>query len=236
MQSQDNKISKLKDRFRLTEEQTEKIDLHLQLVLERNKTLNLTSIKSYEDALGLHLEDSLLGAEAVTECPEGLLIDIGSGGGFPGITLALATGRQTVLVESVAKKAEALRFFITTLKIDDIVSVECMRAEDVGAVFRRKAAVVTARALAELPILLEYAEPMLISGGRLVAYKGQTSIEEKLRGEKVAEIIGFTTPIIRKHQLVSVGATREIMVYTKKKESLVSLPRRIGMAKKRPLA
>ena len=77
---------------------------YLQAVLEVNKTTNLTRITSLEDAEMLHIEDSLVGLPEVDDAPEGWYGDLGSGGGFPGVPLALATGRRTLLVVSVKKK------------------------------------------------------------------------------------------------------------------------------------
>ena len=77
---------------------------YLDSILEANKVTNLTRITDGEQARLLHIEDSLVGLPEVNEAPTGLYGDLGSGGGFPGVPLALATGRKTLLVDSVKKK------------------------------------------------------------------------------------------------------------------------------------
>ena len=72
---------------------------HLNLVIKANETLNLTRIDTAEEGMLLHIEDSLTGLEEVSEAPSGLYGDLGSGAGFPGIPLAIATGRETVLID-----------------------------------------------------------------------------------------------------------------------------------------
>ena len=77
---------------------------HLELVLKANETTNLTRISSAEQGTLLHIEDSLCGLPEIEDAPEGLYGDLGTGAGFPGIPIAVATGRKTVLVDSRKKK------------------------------------------------------------------------------------------------------------------------------------
>ena len=123
------------------------MEQHLALVIEANKTTNLTRITSPEEARILHLEDSLAGLPEVEAAPAGLLGDMGSGAGFPGIPLALATGRKTVLIESVGKKAALLDSFINELGLADCVETYAGRLEDLCGDRRASFAVLTARAL-----------------------------------------------------------------------------------------
>lgn len=88
--------------------QRELLDKHLELVIEENKVTNLTRIVDWESAQVLHVEDSLAGLPEVEEALEGPYLDMGSGAGFPGIPLAIMTGRETLLADSVGKKTRAL--------------------------------------------------------------------------------------------------------------------------------
>ena len=81
---------------------------HLELVIEVNKSINLTRIDTKEDAMILHIEDSLEGIDEINASPDGLYGDLGSGAGYPGIPLAVATGRKTVLIDSRQKKMKTL--------------------------------------------------------------------------------------------------------------------------------
>lgn len=112
--------------------QRELLDKHLELVIEENKVTNLTRIVDWESAQVLHVEDSLAGLPEVEEALEGPYLDMGSGAGFPGIPLAIMTGRETLLADSVGKKTRALDSFAAELGIDDIVSTYHGRIEDLA--------------------------------------------------------------------------------------------------------
>ncbi|BAK45961.1 hypothetical protein EGYY_30240 [Eggerthella sp. YY7918] len=81
---------------------------HLELVIEANKTTNITRIASWEEGMLLHVSDSLIGLEEMNEAPSGWYADLGTGAGYPGIPLAIETGRKTLLVDSVGKKTAIL--------------------------------------------------------------------------------------------------------------------------------
>ena len=150
--------------------QRELLDKHLELVIEENKVTNLTRIVDWESAQVLHVEDSLAGLPEVEEALEGPYLDMGSGAGFPGIPLAIMTGRETLLADSVGKKTRALDSFAAELGIDDIVSTYHGRIEDLALQQPNHFSLVTARALSSLASLLELASPLLAKGGRLVCY------------------------------------------------------------------
>ena len=127
--------------------QRELLDKHLELVIEENKVTNLTRIVDWESAQVLHVEDSLAGLPEVEEAMEGPYLDMGSGAGFPGIPLAIMTGRETLLADSSGKKTRALDSFATELGIDDIVSTYHGRIEDLALQQPNHFSLVTARAL-----------------------------------------------------------------------------------------
>ena len=106
----------------LPQKEQELIAKHLALVLEENKTVNLTRIDSYEEGMLLHVEDSLSGLPEIGEAPEGRLADLGSGGGFPGIPLAIATKRNTLLIDFRQKKCAAVQGIIEELEISSYVT------------------------------------------------------------------------------------------------------------------
>ena len=100
----------------------ELIDLYLEKILEANEKTNLTRISSLDEARKLHIEDSLAGLEELNKAPEGLYGDLGSGGGFPGVPLALESGRKTVLVDSVQKKMAIVGSVLSELGIAEQIS------------------------------------------------------------------------------------------------------------------
>lgn len=205
---------------------------HLELVIEANKTTNITRISTWDEGMLLHVEDSLVGLPEVEEAPEGRLVDIGSGAGYPGIPLAIESGRTTLLADSVGKKTAILASMVEELGLDN-VEVYTGRIEDLA---REKAgvfAVVTARALAQLSVLMEFASPLLQDGGRLVCYKAHVSDEELQHALSLQERLGMRLVSDRAVELGD--ACRRIISFEKYGRSQINLPRKTGMAQKRPL-
>lgn len=205
---------------------------HLELVIEANKTTNITRISTWDEGMLLHVEDSLVGLPEVEEAPEGRLVDIGSGAGYPGIPLAIESGRATLLADSVGKKTAILVSMVEELGLDN-VEVYTGRIEDLA---REKAgvfAVVTARALAQLSVLMELASPLLQDGGRLVCYKANVSDEELQHALSLQERLGMSLVSDRAVELGD--ACRRIISFEKSGRPQINLPRKTGMAQKRPL-
>ena len=208
---------------------------YLDSILEANKVTNLTRITDGEQARLLHIEDSLVGLPEVNEAPTGLYGDLGSGGGFPGVPLALATGRKTLLVDSVKKKMAIVQSALDDLSLSEQISTSSERIEDLPLEYNEKFAVLTARALSKLVSLIELASPLLKKGGRLVCYKAQLSSEELEEALAVQDLVGMKMISQREICLSDGETTRTIVVFEKIGKSRIKLPRRIGLAQKQPL-
>ena len=210
-------------------------DQYLDLILEANKTTNLTRITSRDEAVVLHIEDSLVGLEEVNDASEGLYGDLGSGGGFPGVPLALATGRKTVLVDSVKKKMAIVQQAVDQLGLGQQIATCSDRIEDLALDRPGSFSVLTARALSRVVALLELSSPLLVKGGRLVCYKAQLSDGELQEARAVEGLLGMKL-ISRRETTLSDGETkRTIVVFEKVGKAKLKLPRRIGTAQKTPL-
>lgn len=208
---------------------------YLDSILEANKVTNLTRITDGEQARLLHIEDSLVGLPEVNEAPTGLYGDLGSGGGFPGVPLAFATGRKTLLVDSVKKKMAIVQSALDDLSLSEQISTSSERIEDLPLEYKEKFAVLTARALSKLVSLIELASPLLKKGGRLVCYKAQLSSEELEEALAVQDLVGMKMISQREICLSDGETTRTIVVFEKIGKSRIKLPRRIGLAQKQPL-
>lgn len=208
---------------------------YLDSILEANKVTNLTRITDGEQARLLHIEDSLVGLPEVNEAPTGLYGDLGSGGGFPGVPLALATGRKTLLVDSVKKKMAIVQSALDDLSLSEQISTSSERIEDLPLEYKEKFAVLTARALSKLVSLIELASPLLKKGGRLVCYKAHLSSEELEEALAVQDLVGMKMISQREICLSDGETTRTIVVFEKIGKSRIKLPRRIGLAQKQPL-
>lgn len=218
----------------LTIEQQQLLDLHLQLVLEENHRSNLTRITNWQQGQLLHIEDSLLGLPELLSAPEGPYADLGTGGGFPGLPLAIVSGRETLLVDSVAKKTQALDRIIARLGLEDLVSTYTGRSEELALEQPGTFAVITARALSSLPSLMELASPLLQLGGQLICYKAQVDTEELEQAKNLEPKLGMKLVSLREALLSDEETPRTILVFEKVAEPTVKLPRRPGMAQKRP--
>lgn len=206
---------------------------HLEMVFEANETLNLTSIDPV-DAVALHVLDSATAAPFVMAAPEGAMADLGTGAGFPGVPLAILTGREVSLVESVKKKASFLALVVEALCLK--ATVHPIRAEELALEQRGAFSVVTARALSSLPSLVELASPLLRENGRLICLKGRMEDDELRRGDQAAALCGMVRLETQSVAIPGVEVARVIVVYERAGRSVRKLPRRIGLAQRQPLA
>ena len=208
---------------------------HLQMVMQKNRTTNLTRIDGIEDGAYLHVVDSLLLLSAFEAAPKGAFVDIGTGAGYPGIPLAIATGRKGLLVDSVRKKAAAVEEFVRELGLQNRVEVSSLRAEDLGRERRGRYAVVTARAVAQTNVLVEYAAPLLQKDGRLVVAKARPSEEEIAAASRAAHICGLELVSRETFELPEERGHREVLSYQKVRNPSIKLPRATGVAQHHPL-
>ena len=205
---------------------------YLNKVLEANESINLTRVTDNQEAERLHLEDSLAVLEELVQAPEGLYADLGSGGGFPGVPLALASGRQTILVDSVKKKMAVVENIIEEMDLADQISTYDKRIEELALEQPESFSVLTARALTSLPSLLELASPLLKEGGQLIALKSKE--EDDFDNPSLEHKLGMRCIAKRDYYLSDGESYRTVYVFEKYKKPEVDLPRRIGMAQKRP--
>lgn len=221
--------------LQLPEDHADQLLTFLYWLEEVSRTLNLTAIARGDEGVRLHILDSITAAPEVAQAPPGELLDLGSGGGLPGIPLAVVTGRQTVLLESVRKKSAAVATFLQTEQ-DLRVTAIAERSEDHARSNPSHYACVVARAVAELPVLVELATPLLMHGGRLVCMKARPTRDEIARGDEAATRCGMVRSSVREFELPGGSERRQIIVFVKTGEPSLELPRRAGRAQSHPLA
>jgi 16S rRNA (guanine527-N7)-methyltransferase len=209
----------------------------LLAILKANEQINLTRITVVDEAIRLHLVDSLAALPELGLSPDGPVLDLGSGGGFPGVPLAIASARRVVLLDSVTKKGTAVAGVLAGLRDEEFrVAVESGRAEEFALNHAGEFAAVLARAVAPLPALVELASPLLMTGGTLIALKGCPDPAERASGAAAARVVGMRETNWRQFELPNGGETRVIVMYTRIGEPKIRLPRRIGLAQHSPLA
>jgi 16S rRNA (guanine527-N7)-methyltransferase len=173
------------------------IILHARFLLAWNAAINLTAITDPVALARLHVADSLAAVDLVAAGPHADLLDIGSGGGFPGLPLALALpATRVVLVEATAKKARFLAALVGALGLADRIAVRPERAEALAAPGGPRVDVVTARAVGALADLVELALPLLRPGGRLVAWKRGDIATELSAAARAAAALGGAPPVV----------------------------------------
>ena len=178
---------------------------YINLLLQQNRTLNLTAIIDPLEAVTKHLLDSLSVAQDV---PLGKVVDVGSGGGCPGIPLAMIRPEsQFILVESKNKKANFLNTTIQTLKLKN-TKVICQRAENIE--LTKKADAIVCRALGSIPYFISVAGHMLKKQGRLLAMKG------KIPHSELKEIpLGWEVVKTKKIEVPCLQAERHLLIISR---------------------
>ena len=226
----------------LTEDMIKKLLMYYELLIERNRVMNLTAITEFEDVIIKHFADSL--APLSIEClaksftkPNCSLLDLGTGAGFPGLTLAIALPETTVtLADSLNKRTNFLEDVKNNLKLDNI-NVVNGRAEDLGKTsdYREKFDIVVSRAVADYRILCEYCLPFIKKGGIFAAWKGPAAAEETENAKNALQILGGTEPDKKTYVLPITHEKRIILVSYKKEMTPEKYPRKAGIPSKRPL-
>jgi 16S rRNA (guanine527-N7)-methyltransferase len=217
-------------------EHVELLVTHLRYIIEQNQYLNLTRISDEEQGVLLHIEDSLTALPELEAAPAGALADLGSGAGFPGIPLAIMSGRDCTLVEKTQKKARVIQRFIEGSALAERVTVEALLAEELAKQRAEHFAVVVARALSSLPSLMELTAPLLQPDGILIAYKGDLTSEELARGRCLERELGMTITGSRSFVLSDGLSKRTLVCIQKTGKARRLLPRKLGQAQRHPLA
>jgi 16S rRNA (guanine527-N7)-methyltransferase len=200
---------------------------YVDSLLVRNRVMNLTGA-SDEAAVWEHVRDSLTLAPYVKEP----YVDIGSGGGFPAIPLAIACGVEVTLVESVAKKARFLEEIVKELGVQ--ATVVNARAEDAGRdpSYRERFGSATARAVGTASAVLELTVPLLAVGGTALLQRGDLSALERNALADAALVLGVQ---IEDEIVLEGSEARRIVLAVKRKATPGRFPRRAGVPQKRPL-
>ncbi len=219
----------------LSDVQADKFINYAELLKDWNTRINLTAIEEDKDIIIKHFIDSLTIAHYLKK--GGLsIIDVGTGAGFPGIPLKIVIDNLKVtLLDSLDKRIKFLNEVINTTQLKDINAVHG-RAEDFGAnpEYREKFDISTARAVAALPVLLEYCLPFVKIGGTFIAMKGN-NIEELKDSKKALSILGGEIEEVKEISLPFGEMRRNIITVRKLRQTPTKYPRKAGKPSKEPL-
>lgn len=216
----------------LTEETVEKLTAFGELVIEKNKVMNLTAITEPEAVAQLHLLDSLTLLKALPLKGKAVL-DVGTGAGFPGVPLKIAESDiRLTLLDSLQKRMN----WLENEALPEIgVSARFLtgRAEDFAKSHRGQFDVVTSRAVARLNILCELCLPFVKKGGYFAAMKGEAADEELTEARKAISVLGGS---FERTELFEIGgATHRIILIKKTGPTPPQYPRAYARIKQKPL-
>jgi 16S rRNA (guanine527-N7)-methyltransferase len=226
-------LDQLGERYRLSQSQLDRLTKILSTLAADE--FAPTTVREPAKAVDVHLADSLTALELELVREAGQIVDIGAGAGFPGLPLAVGLPHSEVkLVESQARKCTFIERVLGSAGIENAEAV-CARVEEWPEGIAAHD-VVLARAVAPQAIVLEYAAPLLRLGGALVDWRGQRDKEEERVAMEAAALLGLRRESIRRVEPFEGVRDHHLHVYLKIRETPDRFPRRVGMARKKPLA
>jgi 16S rRNA (guanine527-N7)-methyltransferase len=221
----------------LTPQHAEAFARYAQALADWNEKINLTAITRLEEVEVRHFLDSLTIAAALPLHAGMKVIDVGTGAGFPGIPLQIVyPDLKMTLLEATGKKIVFLDHIITLLSLPNTRTLKA-RAEEAGNMppHRQAYDLALARAVARLPILLEYLLPLLKIGAICVAMKGKTAEAEAGDSTHALQVLGGRIQKIEAFQLPDVDETHHLVLIEKVAPTPAGYPRRPGLPNQNPL-
>jgi 16S rRNA (guanine527-N7)-methyltransferase len=225
-------LAGLADRHGLTEVQIDRLRCLAELVVSDPSAP--TAVREPDKVVEDHIADSLVALDLPALAAPGRLVDIGAGAGFPGLVLAVARRATSVsLLEASARKCAFIERAAAHCGLRNVEVVHA-RAEDWPEGLGRFD-VATARALAPLAVVFEYAAPLLRPGGSVVAWRGRRDLLAEAGAESAAAELGLELGEIRRVEPYPGAAHRHLHAARKVAPTPQEFPRRPGVARKRPL-
>ncbi len=215
----------------------DKLIKYLEMLLDANKEINLTSITDPEEAIYKHFLDSLSVIPCLDIQNNIRIIDVGTGAGFPGIPVKIILDDNRItLIDSTNKKVNFLNSVVDQLQITNIDCIHA-RAEELARNHdhREQYDLVLSRALAPLNLLLELCIPFAKVGGLFIAYKSKEVHKEIEKSEKALKLLGGRIKDLKKVDVTGIEGERYLVIIEKTQKNLSAYPRKPGMPQKRPL-
>jgi len=223
--------------IQLSSPQIELLERYERELIDWNQRMNLTAIREPQQIRIKHFLDSLTCLCVMRDLGNASVIDIGTGAGFPGLALKiLYPGMKLTLVESIGKKIAFCRHIVNELGLDNVEVIQ-QRAEAVGQMedHRQKYDWVVARAVAVMPVLVEYLLPLARVGGSVLAMKGDNAPAESHQADHATQLLGGHLRKLIPITLPGVVEQRYLVVIDKVAATPDQYPRRVGLPSKKPL-
>ena len=209
----------------------------MESVLEKNKHINLTAITDRDEFIRKHYVDSLLCASSAEFRNANSVIDVGTGGGFPGIPLAIAfPEKEFVLIDSLNKRIRIINELCENYGIDNVTALHG-RAEELGrnSNFRESFDICVSRAVANMSTLSEYCLPFVKIGGTFIAYKGPECSEELNNASNAIRMLGGEVMRIENPQFDELPFEHTLIYINKAESTRSKYPRKAGTPSKEPI-
>lgn len=217
----------------LNEKQLDQLNKYYKILVEENKKINLTGITAKKEVYLKHFYDSLAAAPLI-EDKNTKLCDIGSGAGFPGVVLKIAYPQLDVtLVDSLEKRTKFLNYLIKELNLENI-KVETARIEDYSKKHKEEFDIITSRAVASIPVILELASQLVKIKGYFIILKAKVE-DELLQSENALKTLNFKLEKMYQFKLPVEKSTRTILKIRKINKVSELYPRDFAKIKHRPL-
>ena len=221
----------------LTEKQLQKFRQYYDMLIEKNKVMNLTAITEWEEVIDKHFIDSISLVKACDLSGEKYVLDLGCGAGFPGIPLKIAfPNLKIVLLDSLNKRILFLKDVIAELGLENIEALHG-RAEDYARKpeYREQFDYCVSRAVANLTTLSEYCIPYVKQGGSFISYKSG-KVKEEIKEVKTALfLLGGKMDDMISFELPETDMERNFVIIKKEKKTPKKYPRKAGLPGKEPL-
>lgn len=221
----------------LSELQLNQFLIFYEMLIEKNRVVNLTAITEFQEVVEKHFLDSLSLAGNLDLNQSLKILDLGTGAGFPGVPLKIAFSQlEITLMDSLNKRVLFLQDVITELRLSDVVAVHG-RAEEMArkSDYREQFDICLSRAVANLSSLSEYCLPFVKQNGMFISYKSGEIEEEVVRAEKAIYLLGGELKAIDKFVLSGTDIWRSFVKIEKKKKTPRTYPRKAGTPTKFPL-
>ncbi len=222
----------------ISDEELSQLARYLELLLEANTRVNLTGIRDWDEAWRRHILDSLTLLVAMSDLPRSSrVIDVGSGGGLPGLPLAIVLPQHRfTLLEATGKKAEFLKSCAATLGLSHVVVVN-HRAEKLGQLkpYRERFDLAVSRALGPMREMLEYTLPLVRVGGFTLAMKGPSVEDELAQASDAMDTLGGGELCVLDAYPESMDNRSVIVRIAKERETPAAYPRLPGVPRQTPL-
>lgn len=217
----------------IDQDSAKKLYYYMKELIKWNEKINVTAIVDEEEFLTKHIVDSLLINKYIEK--EKNIIDVGTGGGFPGIPIAITNSIKVTLMDAVNKKLNVIKSISSEIDINNIEIIHS-RAEDMGQDInhREKYDICTSRAVASLPTLLEYMMPLVKVGGKVICMKGPSFDTELENAKKAISVLGGKLESVDNYVLEG-NNERNIIVIKKVKNTPKNYPRKNGKPNKEPI-